>query len=130
MIPTTTGAAMAGWRGAAGVEGPPRRLRLRGPTRRLGRGRIAALVDQEDERRGSDAALKEAATEGDKASWLLDEDLVSVDFKGNAHSSILDAPVHEGDGWRFVKFCPGMDHEWGYSSRCVDLMRMLVKRGI
>ena len=58
------------------------------------------------------------------------EELVSVDFKGNPHSSIVDAAytkVMDGD---FVKVLSWYDNEWGYSSRCVDLLRLLVKKGL
>ena len=59
-----------------------------------------------------------------------EEELVSIDFKGNPHSSIVDAPytkVMDGD---FVKVLSWYDNEWGYSNRCVDLLRLLVKKGI
>src|SRR5262249_17738453 len=58
------------------------------------------------------------------------DELVSVDFKGNAHSSIVDMPhtkVMEGD---FLKVLSWYDNEWGYSNRCVDLLRKLVARGL
>src|SRR4029079_13528372 len=58
------------------------------------------------------------------------EELVSIDFKGNPHSSIVDAPytkVMDGD---FVKVLSWYDNEWGYSNRCVDLLRLLVKKGL
>ena len=53
-----------------------------------------------------------------------------VDFKGNANSSIIDAPytkVMDGD---FVKVLSWYDNEWGYSNRCVDLLRLLVRKGL
>jgi glyceraldehyde 3-phosphate dehydrogenase len=55
---------------------------------------------------------------------------VSIDFRGNPHSSIIDAPytkVMDGD---FVKVLAWYDNEWAYSNRCVDLLRILVKKGI
>ena len=55
---------------------------------------------------------------------------MSVDFRGNPHSSILDSSytaVMDGD---FVKVLSWYDNEWGYSSRCVDLLRYLVKKGL
>ena len=58
------------------------------------------------------------------------DELVSIDFKGNAHSSIVDAPytkVMDGD---FVKVLSWYDNEWGYSNRCVDLLRLLETRGL
>ena len=77
------------------------------------------------------AALK-AASEGAMKGILQfsTEELVSIDFKGNPHSSIVDAPytkVMDGD---FVKVLSWYDNEWGYSNRCVDLLRLMVKRGI
>ena len=54
---------------------------------------------------------------------------MSIDFRGNPHSSILDAPytkVMDGD---FVKVLAWYDNEWGYSSRCVDLLRYIGEEG-
>ncbi len=56
--------------------------------------------------------------------------LVSVDFRGNAHSAMIDAPytkVIDGD---FVKVLAWYDNEWGYSSRCIDLLRYMAGRGL
>ena len=61
---------------------------------------------------------------------MSDEPLVSIDFKGNSNSSIVDSAytkVMDGD---FVKVLSWYDNEWGYSNRCVDLLRLLVKKGI
>ena len=77
------------------------------------------------------AAFK-AAADGPLKGILQysDEQLVSIDFRGNPHSSIVDAPytgVMDGD---FVKVLSWYDNEWGYSNRCVDLLRFLVKKGL
>ena len=56
---------------------------------------------------------------------------MSVDFRGNAHSSILDAAytsVMDGDFVKILAVVP--DNEWGYSSRCVDLLRFLEQKGL
>ena len=61
---------------------------------------------------------------------VSDAELVSVDFRGNPHSSIVDAPytkVMDGD---FVKVLSWYDNEWGYSSRCIDLLRKIIARGL
>ncbi len=55
---------------------------------------------------------------------------MSIDFKGNPHSSIVDAAYTKVMDDDFVKVCPWYDNEWGYSSRCVDLLRLLVRRGL
>ena len=59
-----------------------------------------------------------------------DEPLVSIDFQGNPHSSIVDATytsVMDGD---FIKLLAWYDNEWGYSSRCVDLVKFLADKGM
>jgi glyceraldehyde 3-phosphate dehydrogenase len=59
-----------------------------------------------------------------------DAPLVSIDFRGNPHSSIVDAPytkVMDGD---FVKVLSWYDNEWGYANRCVDLLLKVVERGL
>jgi glyceraldehyde 3-phosphate dehydrogenase len=71
-----------------------------------------------------------AAADGSLKGILqyMTEPLVSIDFRGNPHSSILDADytkVMEGD---FVKILAWYDNEWGYSSRCVDLLRFVGTR--
>ena len=61
---------------------------------------------------------------------MSDEPLVSIDFRGNANSSIVDSAytnVIDGD---FVKVLSWYDNEWGYANRCVDLVMALVKRGL
>jgi glyceraldehyde 3-phosphate dehydrogenase len=61
---------------------------------------------------------------------VSDAPLVSIDVRGNPHSSIVDAPytkVMDGD---FLKILAWYDNEWGYSTRCVDLLRAMVARGL
>jgi glyceraldehyde 3-phosphate dehydrogenase len=73
-------------------------------------------------------AFREAAA--GRLRGILDaceEELVSVDFNGNAHSSIVDLPstaVIEGD---LLKVLAWYDNEWGYSSRLRDLVRFVAK---
>ena len=77
------------------------------------------------------AAFKEAANGALKGILeYVEEPLVSIDFRGNPHSSIIDAPytkVMDGD---FVKVLSWYDNEWGYSNRCVDLLRFMAKKGL
>jgi glyceraldehyde 3-phosphate dehydrogenase len=73
-----------------------------------------------------------AAAAGPLKGILAVEDapLVSIDFRGNANSSIVDSAytkVMDGD---FVKVMSWYDNEWGYSSRCVDLAILLGKKGL
>src|ERR1700741_1806400 len=92
---------------------------------------LAAILGKNATGEEGNGALKEAP-EGSLKGILAysTEELVSVDFKGNPNSSIVDAPytkVMDGD---FVKVLSWYDNEWGYSNRCVDLVRLLVKRGL
>jgi glyceraldehyde 3-phosphate dehydrogenase len=68
------------------------------------------------------AAVREAA-EGPLAGILqyCDEPLVSIDFKGNPHSSILDAQYTKVMDEDFAKVLSWYDNEWGYSNRLVDM---------
>ena len=77
------------------------------------------------------AAIRTAA-EGPLKNILAysTEELVSIDFRGNPHSSIVDlayTKVMDGD---FVKMLAWYDNEWGYSSRCVDLLHFMATKGL
>ena len=131
MIPTTTGAASAVGEVLPDLKGKLDGFAMRVPTPNVSVVDLAAIVDKKTTADEVNAALKEAADGSLKGilQYSTDE-LVSIDFKGNPHSSIIDAPytkVMDGD---FVKVLSWYDNEWGYSNRCVDLLRLLVKRGI
>src|SRR5215210_4970353 len=131
MIPTTTGAATAVGEVLPELKGRLDGFAMRVPTPNVSVVDLAALVDRKTSAEEVNAALK-AAADGPLENILQysTDELVSIDFKGNPHSSIIDAPstkVMDGD---FVKVLSWYDNEWGYSSRCVDLLRMLVARGI
>ena len=104
---------------------------MRVPTPNVSVVDLAAILDKKATGDEVNAALTEAADGPLKGILAVStEELVSTDFKGNANSSIVDAPytkVMDGD---FVKVLSWYDNEWGYSNRCVDLLRLLVKRGI
>ena len=131
MIPTTTGAAIGGRRSAAGAEGQARRLRdARADAERVGR-RPGRDPRQEDDGRGGERRAQggRRTARSRASSRTATEPLVSIDFKGNPHSSIVDAAytkVMDGD---FVKVLSWYDNEWGYSNRCVDLLRLHGQEG-
>ena len=60
---------------------------------------------------------------------LSKDPLVSIDFKGNPHSSIVDAAYTKVMDGNFIKVLSWYDNEWGYSSRCVDLVNMIAAKG-
>jgi glyceraldehyde 3-phosphate dehydrogenase len=72
------------------------------------------------------AALR-AAAEGPMKGFLAytEEELVSADFKGNPHSSIVDSGYTRVVGEHCTKVLAWYDNEWGYSCRCVDLIRFM-----
>jgi glyceraldehyde 3-phosphate dehydrogenase len=131
MIPTTTGAALAVGEVLPELKGRLDGFAMRVPTPNVSVVDLAAIVDKKTSGEEVNAALKEAAGGALKGILACSEDeLVSIDFKGNANSSIVDAPytkVMDGD---FVKVLSWYDNEWGYSNRCVDLLRLLVKKGL
>jgi glyceraldehyde 3-phosphate dehydrogenase len=131
MIPTTTGAALAVGEVLPDLKGKLDGFAMRVPTPNVSVVDLAALLDTQTSGDEVNAALKQAADGALKGILQYStEELVSIDFKGNPHSSIVDAPytkVMDGD---FVKVLSWYDNEWGYSNRCVDLVRLLVKRGL
>jgi glyceraldehyde 3-phosphate dehydrogenase len=131
MIPTSTGAASAVGEVLPELKGKLDGFAMRVPTPNVSVVDLVALVDKKTTADEVNAVLKEASLGAMKGLLQFsEEDLVSIDFKGNPHSSIVDAPytkVMDGD---FVKVLSWYDNEWGYSNRCVDLLRLLVKRGI
>ena len=56
---------------------------------------------------------------------FVTEPLVSIDFRGNPHSSIIDAAYTKVMDHDFLKVIAWYDNEWGYSNRCVDLLKKL-----
>ena len=131
MIPTSTGAASALGEVLPELKGKMDGFAMRVPTPNVSVVDLVALLDKKTTAQEVNAALKEASTGAMKGLLQFsEEELVSIDFKGNPHSSIVDAAytkVMDGD---FVKVLSWYDNEWGYSSRCVDLLRLLVKKGL
>jgi glyceraldehyde 3-phosphate dehydrogenase len=131
MIPTTTGAALAVGEVLPELKGKLDGFAMRVPTPNVSVVDLAAILDKKTTGDEVNAALREAA-EG-RMKGILEyssDELVSIDFKGNPRSSIVDAPytkVMDGD---FVKVLSWYDNEWGYSNRCVDLLRLLVSKGL
>jgi glyceraldehyde 3-phosphate dehydrogenase len=131
MIPTTTGAALAVGEVLPELKGKLDGFSMRVPTPNVSVVDLNALVEKKTTREEVNEALRQAANGPLKGILAIsDEELVSIDFKGNPHSSIIDAPttrVMDGD---FVKVLSWYDNEWGYSNRCVDLLRKIVAKGL
>ena len=131
IIPTTTGAALAVGEVLPELKGRLDGISMRVPTPNVSCIDLSAIVDRKTTKEEINAAFKEAADGPLKGIIEYTEaPLVSIDFRGNPHSSIVDAQytaVMDGD---FVKVLAWYDNEWGYSSRCVDLLRFLGQKGL
>jgi glyceraldehyde 3-phosphate dehydrogenase len=131
IIPTSTGAASALGEVIPELKGKMDGFAMRVPTPNVSVVDLNVLLDKKTTAEEVNNALRDAAQGALKGILAVsDEELVSIDFRGNPNSSIVDAPytkVMDGD---FLKIMSWYDNEWGYSSRCVDLLRQLVARGL
>jgi glyceraldehyde 3-phosphate dehydrogenase len=131
MIPTSTGAASAIGEVIPELKGKLDGFAMRVPTPNVSIVDLNAVLDKTTTGEEVNAALREAAAGPLKGILAVsDDELVSIDFRGNANSSIVDAPytkVMDGD---FLKVLSWYDNEWGYANRCVDLLRKIVARGL
>lgn len=126
IIPTTTGAAKAVGEVLPAVKGKLDGISMRVPTPNVSVVDLVSVFEKKVTAEEVNAALKAAADGPMKGIMQFSTDpLVSIDFRGNPHSSIIDAAytkVMDGD---FVKVLSWYDNEWGYSNRCVDLLKIL-----
>jgi glyceraldehyde 3-phosphate dehydrogenase len=129
MIPTTTGAAKATSLVIPEVKGLIDGVAIRVPTPDVSLTDLTCVVDRAVTKEEVNAAFK-AASESNLAGVLgySEEPLVSVDYIGNANSCTLDSLSTIVINGTLVKISGWYDNEWGYSSRCVDLLRMIGTR--
>ena len=129
MIPTSTGAAKAIYLAIPELKGKLDGVAIRVPTPNvslvdftveLGKNATAAEIN---------GALKEAANGKMKGILeVTDEELVSIDFRGNPHSSIVDGPLTKVVDGNLAKVFSWYDNEWGFSNRVRDLILYMAKR--
>lgn len=126
IIPTTTGAAKAVGEVLPRLKGKLDGIAMRVPTPNVSVVDLNVLVERDVTADEVNAALKTAA-EGPMRGILeyCTAPLVSIDFRGNPHSSIVDAAYTKVMGGNFLKVMAWYDNEWGYSNRCVDLLSRL-----
>ena len=126
IIPTTTGAAKAVGEVLPALKGKLDGISMRVPTPNVSVVDLVAILEKSVTAEEINAVLKAAADGPMKGIMqFVTEPLVSIDFRGNPHSSIIDAAytkVLEGD---FIKVMAWYDNEWGYSNRCVELLKRL-----
>ncbi|MGH7619536.1 MAG: type I glyceraldehyde-3-phosphate dehydrogenase, partial [Gemmatimonadaceae bacterium] len=130
MIPTTTGAAKATALVIPELKGKIDGISIRVPTPDVSLTDLAVVVDKPVTVEQVNAAFKAASTQGPLSGILAysDEELVSVDYIGNAHSCIIDEKSTNVVDGLLIKASGWYDNEWGYASRCVDLLRYVGAR--
>ncbi|HEY9231725.1 MAG TPA: type I glyceraldehyde-3-phosphate dehydrogenase [Blastocatellia bacterium] len=131
IIPTSTGAAKAIGLVMPELKGKLDGIALRVPTPNVSVVDLVAEVEKPATKEAINALMKQAA-EGSLRGILQysEAPLVSVDFRKNSNSSILDAPYTSVLDGSMVKLLSWYDNEWGYSCRIVDLIRFLAEQGL
>jgi len=126
MIPTSTGAAKAIGLVLPELKGKFDGYAMRVPTADVSVVDLSVRLSRQTDAAAINAAMLEAAN-GPMRGVLqvCDEPLVSIDFCGNPHSSILDAANTRVMHGNFVKLLSWYDNEWGYASRLVDLVQKM-----
>lgn len=130
LIPTTTGAAKATGLVVPEVKGKLDGLAVRAPNSDVSLVDLVAEVERETSAEEVNEAFRQAASQGSLEGILQvsDEPLVSVDYVGHPASSIVDAGTTAVMEGRMVKVLAWYDNEWGYSMRCVDMVRFIGQR--
>ncbi len=128
MIPTTTGAAKAIGLVIPELKGKLDGYAMRVPTPDVSVVDLVAVVEKPTTTEAVNAALKNAA-EGPMKGILqfVEEELVSKDFTGNPHSSMVDAGFTKVIDGNLVKIVAWYDNEWGYSCRVRDLIDFVAR---
>jgi glyceraldehyde 3-phosphate dehydrogenase len=131
MIPTTTGAAKALHLVIPELKGKLDGFSMRVPTPNVSVVDLVVFTEKKTTPEEVNAALK-AAARGPMKGILGVEDgeLVSMDFRGDSRSSIVDSPLTRVVHGNCVKVIAWYDNEWGYSCRVRDLIEFMVKKGL
>jgi len=132
MIPTSTGAAKALKLVLPDLAGKLDGFSMRVPTPNVSVVDLVAFVEKKTTKEEVNAALKKASESGSLKGYLgyEENELVSSDFKGDARSSIVDAPSTLVVGGNCVKVLSWYDNEWGYSCRVRDLINYVASKGL
>jgi len=123
IVPTTTGASKAAALTIPSLTGHFNGLSVRVPTPVVSLSDITALLKRNVTKEELIKTFKTAAAEPyyEGIIDVTEEELVSTDFRGNAHSAIVDLPLIDVVGGNLVKVVAWYDNEWGYSNRLVEL---------
>lgn len=131
MIPTSTGAAKAIGLVLPALKGRLDGLAVRVPVPTVSLVDLVAELEEKANAEEINIAVKKAAEGGLKGILeYSDEECVSIDFKGNPHSSIFDARSTKTIADDMVKVLAWYDNEWGFSCRVRDLALYMMEKGI
>ena len=129
MIPTSTGAAKAIYLAIPELKGKLDGVAIRVPTPNVSIVDLTVELQKNATAEDLNAAFKQAAAGPLKGILSVsDEELVSVDFRGNPHSSIVDAPMTKVVDGNMAKVFAWYDNEWGFSNRMKDLLHFMAER--
>src|SRR5436190_14570940 len=130
MIPTSTGAAKAVALVIPELKGKFDGISVRVPTPNVSLVDVVMNVEKETSTEEVNKALKDAANGELKGILAFSEEpLVSIDFRGNPNSSIVDAENTKVIGGTAIKILSWYDNEWGYSCRVRDLVKFIGSKG-
>jgi glyceraldehyde 3-phosphate dehydrogenase len=131
MIPTTTGAAKAVALVIPELKGKFDGMAMRVPTPTVSIVDFVCELEKEATEEAVNAAFK-AAADGPMQGILgySEEPLVSMDYKGDPRSSIVDGPNTKIIGGNMLKVLTWYDNEWAYSVRCADLIKLMADKGL
>ncbi|MBA2620036.1 MAG: type I glyceraldehyde-3-phosphate dehydrogenase [Acidobacteria bacterium] len=131
MIPTSTGAAKAIALVIPELKGKFDGISVRVPTPNVSLVDVVINLEKETTTEEVNQVLKNAANEELKGILAFSEEpLVSIDFRGNSNSSIVDAENTKVIGKTCVKILSWYDNEWGYSCRVRDLVKFIAAKGL
>ena len=131
MIPTSTGAAKAVALVIPELKGKFDGISVRVPTPNVSLVDVVMNVEKETSTEEVNQVLKNAANEELKGILAFSEEpLVSIDFRGNPNSSIVDAENTKVIGGTCIKILSWYDNEWGYSCRVRDLVKFIAAKGL
>ena len=123
IVPTTTGASKAAALTIPTLKGKFNGLSVRVPTPVVSLSDITAVTKRETSKEEINELFKKAAQDPYYQGILdaTEEELVSIDYRGNSHSSIVDLKLTDVIGGNLIKVVAWYDNEWGYSNRLVEL---------
>ena len=123
IVPTTTGASQAAAKAIPSLKGKFNGLSIRVPTPVVSLSDITAVLKKDVTKEELNDVFRSAAKDPyyEGILGVTEEELVSIDFRGNSHSAVVDLPLTDVVGGNLVKVVAWYDNEWGYSNRLVEL---------